>query len=99
MVDRYGRVISYLRISVTDSCNLRCHYCAPAGTGRRVPRELLSVREITEVARAAVGLGMTKLRITGGEPTVRQPSAGDQAGPGHRTDRDDDQRDQAGRTG
>jgi len=71
MVDRYGRVISYLRISVTDSCNLRCHYCAPAGTGRRVPRELLSVREITEVARTAVGLGMTKLRITGGEPTVR----------------------------
>jgi len=71
MVDRYGRVISYLRISVTDSCNLRCIYCAPPSGLPRSSRHLLSAREITEVARVAMDLGMTKLRITGGEPTVR----------------------------
>lgn len=71
MVDRYGRVISYLRVSVTDACNLRCYYCAPPSGTPRASRDLLTAREVTEVARVAVGLGLTKLRITGGEPTMR----------------------------
>jgi len=73
MVDRFGRSITYLRISVTDRCNLRCHYCMPAGGVKLLRHEdILSFEEIAEVARAAVGMGMTKLRVTGGEPLVRR---------------------------
>ncbi|HOS92697.1 MAG TPA: radical SAM protein [Armatimonadota bacterium] len=71
MVDRYGRVISYLRISVTDTCNLRCYYCAPPSGAPRASRDPLRAREIAEVARVAASLGITKFRITGGEPTLR----------------------------
>jgi cyclic pyranopterin phosphate synthase len=76
MRDRFGRRLYYLRISVTDRCNLRCRYCMPAGGVSLLPHEaLLSFEEIVEVAREAVGLGFDKLRITGGEPLVRRDVA------------------------
>ena len=72
LVDPFGRSINYLRISVTDRCNLRCEYCMPASGVKLLDHAaILSFEEITEVARIAVGLGCSKLRITGGEPLVR----------------------------
>lgn len=72
MIDRFGRTISYLRISVTDRCNLRCTYCMPADAAKMLPHEeILSFEEITDVARCAVDMGITKVRLTGGEPLVR----------------------------
>ncbi|CAM3742549.1 GTP 3',8-cyclase MoaA [Cohnella lubricantis] len=72
MVDRFGRKHTYLRISVTDRCNLRCLYCMP-GEGMKFMDQdrLLSYGEIAEVAEAAAERGIRKLRITGGEPLVR----------------------------
>jgi GTP 3',8-cyclase len=73
LIDRYGRVHSDLRLSVTDRCNLRCVYCMPEEGLSFLPRaELLTFDEITRVARVAKGLGVTALRITGGEPLVRK---------------------------
>lgn len=70
--DSFQRPINYLRISVTDRCNLRCIYCMPPNGISLMPRaELLSYEEICLVAQAAVELGITKLRLTGGEPLVR----------------------------
>jgi len=69
--DRYGRVVTYLRVSVTDRCNLRCFYCLPRGCGAPWGREPLGFEALTAVVRAAVGLGIHKIRITGGEPLVR----------------------------
>ena len=72
MRDSFGRTIHYLRISVTDRCNLRCGYCLPNGCAELLPRgDLLSYEEITDVAQTAVGLGFNKVRLTGGEPLVR----------------------------
>ena len=72
MEDRFGRVINYLRFSVTDRCNLRCRYCMPEGKDGRKPRaRLLTASEIEKVARAAVQVGIRKIRLTGGEPTLR----------------------------
>ena len=70
--DRYGRVISYLRISVTDRCNLRCRYCMPDGIERIPMEELLTYEEIAFVCAQAVSLGINSFRITGGEPLVRK---------------------------
>ncbi len=71
--DRFNRHINYLRISVTDRCNLRCTYCMPEeGISLMNHQDILSFEEITEVARVAVGLGIDKFRITGGEPLVRK---------------------------
>lgn len=73
MFDRYNRDIDYLRISVTDRCNLRCTYCMPAEGIQLIRHEdILSFDEITEVARIAVEMGVRKVRITGGEPLVRK---------------------------
>ena len=73
MIDSYGRRIDYLRISVTDRCNLRCAYCMPPEGVPLVWRsEILTYEEITEVARAAAAMGITKIRLTGGEPLVRR---------------------------
>ncbi len=73
MVDRYGRKIEYLRISLTDLCNLRCVYCMPEEGVCKLPHErILSLEEIAEIAAAAVALGVTKIRLTGGEPLVRR---------------------------
>jgi len=71
--DRYGREISYLRISLTDLCNLRCVYCMPAeGICKLQHRDILSIEEVAEIAGAAVELGIRKIRLTGGEPLVRR---------------------------
>ncbi len=73
MIDCFGRLINYLRISVTDRCNLRCQYCMPDGLARLLRHEeILSFEEIVEVAQMAVGMGFTKVRLTGGEPLVRR---------------------------
>jgi cyclic pyranopterin phosphate synthase len=70
--DRFGREISYLRISVIDHCNLRCVYCMPLRGLTFIPSpELLTATEIETVARAAVACGFRKFRLTGGEPTLR----------------------------
>ena len=73
MIDRSGRTIDYLRLSVTDLCNYRCRYCMPeGGIYKRSHREILSIEELVNIARAAAALGITKIRITGGEPLVRR---------------------------
>ncbi len=71
--DRFGRRIDYLRISLTDRCNMRCVYCMPAIGMQFAPRpELLTNDELLLVVRAAAAAGFRKLRLTGGEPTLRQ---------------------------
>jgi cyclic pyranopterin phosphate synthase len=71
-LDAYNRPISYLRVSVTDRCNLRCIYCMPPeGAPWRPHEEILRYEEIETVVRAATELGISKVRLTGGEPLVR----------------------------
>jgi cyclic pyranopterin phosphate synthase len=71
-LDSFNRPISYLRISVTDRCNLRCTYCMPpGGVPLRSHRDILRYEEIETVVRAAAELGISKVRLTGGEPLVR----------------------------
>ncbi len=73
LIDTYGRVHTNLRISVTDRCNVRCFYCMPEEGVKFVPRgEILAFEEIERIARIAVGLGIDKIRVTGGEPLVRK---------------------------
>jgi len=75
--DRFQRKIDYLRISVTDRCNMRCVYCRPAKGVERIPRDqVLSLEEIHDAAAAAVDMGIRKIRLTGGEPLVRQGIVG-----------------------
>ncbi|MFQ6016299.1 MAG: GTP 3',8-cyclase MoaA [Anaerolineae bacterium] len=72
LTDSYGRAIDYLRISVTDRCNLRCVYCLPpSGIRPKAQAEILTYEEILQVVEAAAGLGISKIRLTGGEPLVR----------------------------
>ena len=73
LVDSFGRNINYLRLSVTDRCNMRCLYCMPAeGVEKISHAEIMSYEELLLVARAAVSLGIEKIRVTGGEPLVRK---------------------------
>ena len=73
MRDNYSRDIDYLRISITDRCNLRCRYCMPEeGIEKRGHEEILSIEEILEITEAAARSGIKKVRITGGEPLVRR---------------------------
>jgi cyclic pyranopterin phosphate synthase len=73
LIDSFGRVHTSLRISVTDRCNIRCFYCMPEENVRFRPRaEILSFEEITRFTKVAASLGVTKLRLTGGEPLVRE---------------------------
>ena len=73
MFDRFNRKIDYLRISVTDRCNLRCRYCMPEEGIKLLRHEdILTFDEITDFTRVAVANGITKVRITGGEPLVRK---------------------------
>jgi cyclic pyranopterin phosphate synthase len=73
LVDNFGRRINYLRLSVTDRCNFRCRYCMPAGGVRKLDHDdVLSYEELLLAARAAVSLGIEKIRVTGGEPLVRK---------------------------
>jgi GTP 3',8-cyclase len=77
MYDRFNRHIHYLRISVTDRCNLRCRYCMPEeGIELMQHEEILTFEEIAEVVRVAVRLGIDKIRFTGGEPLVRKGFTG-----------------------
>ncbi len=73
MLDRYNRHINYLRISVTDRCNLRCHYCMPEKDPCLLSHDdILRFEEIRQVVAVAVPLGINKVRLTGGEPLVRK---------------------------
>lgn len=75
MKDSFGRTIDYMRISVTDRCNLRCRYCMPHDIGKVPMHDILTFEEITEVVKSAVPLGIDRFRITGGEPLVRKGCA------------------------
>ncbi len=73
MIDSFGRTIDYLRISVTDRCDLRCQYCMPDGGVALLPHDdILSFEEICDFTRIAVGEGVRKVRLTGGEPLVKR---------------------------
>lgn len=73
MKDSFEREITYLRVSVTDLCNLRCRYCMPEeGVEKRAHESILSVEELDEIVRAAARCGIRKIRLTGGEPLVRR---------------------------
>lgn len=72
MKDQFDREISYLRVSITDLCNLRCRYCMPEGVCQKRHEDILTFEEITEIVEAAAQLGIEKVRITGGEPLVRK---------------------------
>ncbi len=71
IIDQFGRNLTYLRISLTDVCNLRCVYCMPEDMTFRPRHELMSDEEIITIARMMAELGVNKIRLTGGEPTVR----------------------------
>ncbi len=71
--DKYGRKVNYLRLSITDRCNLRCRYCMPAeGVPEQDHSETLSYEELLHIVTAATELGIRKVRVTGGEPLVRK---------------------------
>ena len=73
LVDKYNRVHDYLRISLTDSCNFRCQYCMPDENIQCLPnKHLMQVDEIEQIAKVFIGLGIKKIRLTGGEPMVRK---------------------------
>ena len=73
MLDSFKREINYLRVSVTDRCNMRCQYCMPAeGVSLLRHEDILTFEEITDIIRIAVSKGISKVRITGGEPLVRK---------------------------
>lgn len=73
LTDNYHRTIDYLRISITDHCNLNCHYCVPFDGRPKLPMaDILTYEELFAIARAAVAVGVTKIRLTGGEPLLRK---------------------------
>lgn len=71
MVDKYGRQIEYMRISITDRCDLRCRYCMPEGCDKVSMSQILTYEEIVRICKAASELGISRIKITGGEPFVR----------------------------
>ncbi len=72
MQDHYSRTINYMRMSITDRCNLRCRYCMPNGLNHKVPMdEILSYEALVEIAEAAVHCGIRRFKVTGGEPLAR----------------------------
>ncbi|MGL6105906.1 GTP 3',8-cyclase MoaA [Romboutsia sp.] len=74
MIDFYGRKINYLRMSITDNCNLKCKYCMPEVNNNNEKHDILSSDEIYKIASDMVDLGIDKIRITGGEPLARKDS-------------------------
>ncbi len=77
LIDSFGRQMEYVRLAVTDRCNLRCQYCMPAKGIDIVPRqELLSYKEMYRLIRVLTELGVHKVRVTGGEPFVRTDVVG-----------------------
>lgn len=75
MLDQYGRKIDYMRVSITDRCNLRCRYCMPDGVPLTMMEDLLTYEEIEKVCLMAAELGIRKIKVTGGEPLVRRGCA------------------------
>ena len=72
MIDRFGRSITYLRLSVTELCNLRCRYCMPEeGVCKKDHSSMLTQEETVMAVKAAASLGIKKVRVTGGEPLVK----------------------------
>ena len=71
MKDSFGRTIEYMRVSVTDRCDLRCKYCMPEGCEKVSMSQILTYEEIVRICKEAAGLGISKIKITGGEPFVR----------------------------
>ena len=88
MIDPFGRAITYLRVSVTDRCDLRCVYCMAEDMTFLPKNEILTLEELDRMCAAFIRLGTTKIRITGGEPLVRRDvltlfrSLGARLGPG-----------------
>jgi len=77
LIDSLGRKINYLRLSITDRCNMRCFYCMPSvGIVNKGHKAVLSYEELLMIAEVAVGLGIEKIRVTGGEPLVRRGVVG-----------------------
>ena len=77
MLDQFNRHINYLRVSVTDRCNLRCTYCMPEdGVQLQSHADIISFEQIIDVVKAGVNIGISKVRITGGEPLVRKGIVG-----------------------
>ncbi len=77
LIDPFGRKIEYVRLSVTDKCNLRCFYCMPKGfKDFEQPEDWLTFEEIERVIKAFTELGVARVRLTGGEPLVRKNIAG-----------------------
>ena len=77
LTDRFGRTVDYLRVSVTDRCDLRCTYCLPKGfKGFEEPRNWLTFDEISRVVAAFGRMGTRRIRLTGGEPLLRRGIAG-----------------------
>ena len=73
MIDQHGRDITYLRISLTDKCNLRCRYCMPEeGVCKKSHADMMTEDEIITAVKAAASLGIRKLRLTGGEPLIKK---------------------------
>jgi cyclic pyranopterin phosphate synthase len=72
LVDRFARAITYLRLSVTDRCDLRCTYCMPERMQFLPRADVLTLEELYQLSRAFIARGVTKLRLTGGEPLVRR---------------------------
>ena len=71
MVDKYGRKIEYMRVSITDRCDLRCRYCMPEGCEKVSMSQILTYEEIVRICKASSELGISRIKITGGEPFVR----------------------------
>ena len=84
LVDTFGRMISYLRLSVTDRCDLRCNYCMPERMTFLPKKEVLSLEELYDLASGFIDRGVNKIRITGGEPLVRRDIIGLFEALGHR---------------
>src|SRR3954454_18818048 len=72
LIDPFGRIVTYLRVSVTDRCDLRCVYCMSEDMTFLPKRDLLTLEELDRLCSAFIRLGTTKIRITGGEPLVRR---------------------------
>ena len=73
MLDSFGRKIDYVRVSVTDRCDLRCNYCMPIKNNNFLKKkEILSIENLIEISKGLIQLGITKFRVTGGEPLIRR---------------------------
>ena len=73
MIDKFGRKVNYLRLSVTDRCDLRCSYCMPKKNSKLYPKsEILSLDALKRITKVLINLGIKKIRVTGGEPLIRK---------------------------